>query len=341
MLLTELRHVEGDQRILVTEEEFGERLGELGLTDTGRAGEDERATGPLRVLQTGSRTADRLREGLDGVLLADDALVELVLHAQQTGGLLLRQLEDRDAGGRGQDFGDQLAVDLGDDVHVASLPLLLPLGLRRQQLLLLVAERRCLLEVLGVDGRLLVAADARDLLVELAEVRRRGHPADAHPGAGLVDQVDRLVRQEAVRDVAVGQRRGLDQRLVRDGHAVVGLVAVAQTLEDLDGVRQRRLRDLDGLEAALEGRVLLQVLAVLVERRRTDRLELASRQHGLEDACRVDRALGGARTHQGVELVDEQDDVAAGTDLLEDLLQALLEVTAVAEPATSAPRSRV
>lgn len=123
---------------------------------------------------------------------------------------------------------------------------------------------------------------------------------------------------------------------------MVGLVAVAQTLEDLDGVRQRRLRDLDGLEAALEGRVLLQVLAVLVERRRTDRLELAPRQHGLEDACRVDRALGGARTHQGVELVDEQDDVAAGADLLEDLLQALLEVTAVAEvEATSAPRSRV
>lgn len=118
MLLAELRHVEGDQRILVTEEEFGERLGELGLTDTGRTGEDERATGALRVLQTGSRTADRLRESLDGVLLADDALVELVLHAQQTGGLLLRQLEDRDAGGRGQDLGDQLAVDLGDDVHV-------------------------------------------------------------------------------------------------------------------------------------------------------------------------------------------------------------------------------
>ncbi len=33
---------------------------------------------------------------------------------------------------------------------------------------------------------------------------------------------------------------------------------------------------------------------------------------------------------EGVDLVDEQDDVAAGADLLEDLLQPLLEVTAVA-----------
>ena len=35
---------------------------------------------------------------------------------------------------------------------------------------------------------------------------------------------------------------------------------------------------------------------------------------------------------QGVQLVDEQDDVAAGADLLEHLLQALLEVAAVAGP---------
>src|SRR5690606_24297722 len=129
-----------------------------------------------------------------------------------------------------------------------------------------------------------------DLLVELAQVRRRGHPADAHPGTGLVDQVDRLVWQEAVRDVPVGQGGGLDQRLVGDGDAVVRLVPVAQALEDLDRVRQRRLRDLDGLEAALQGRVLLQVLAVLVQRGRTDGLQLTAGQHRLQDGGRVDGA---------------------------------------------------
>ena len=87
--------------------------------------------------------------------------------------------------------------------------------------------------------------------------------------------------------------------------------------------------DLDRLEAALQRRVLLQVLAVLVEGGGPDGLQLAAGQHGLEDGGRVDRALGCARTDQRVDLVDEQDDVAAGTDLLEDLLQALFEVTAV------------
>ena len=59
-------------------------------------------------------------------------------------------------------------------------------------------------------------------------------------------------------------------------------------------------------------------------------LQLAAGQHRLEDAGGVDRALGGTGTDERVQLVDEQDDVAAGLDLLEDLLQPLLEVTAVA-----------
>ncbi len=181
------------------------------------------------------------RQRLDGLVLADDPLVELVLHLEQPGGLLLGQLHDRDAGRHGEHLGDQLLVDLGDDVHVAGPPLLLALGLGQDQLLLLVAQARGGLEVLPVDRALLAAAHVGDLLVELAQVRRRGHPADAQPGAGLVDQVDRLVGQEPVGDVAVGQRRRGHQRLVGDRHPVVRLVAVAQALEHLDRVRDRRL----------------------------------------------------------------------------------------------------
>ncbi len=93
---------------------------------------------------------------------------------------------------------------------------------------------------------------------------------------------------------------------------------------------KRRLGDLDRLEAPLECGVLLEVLAVLVERRRTDGLQLAAGQHRLQDRRRVDGTLGRTGTDQRVQLVDEQDDVAAGADLLEHLLQPLFEVTAVA-----------
>ncbi len=326
----ELAHVDLDERVVLAEQEVRQRLGELGLTDTGRAGEDERARRALGVLQAGPGAADRLGDRLDGLLLADDPLVQLVLHAEQTGGLLLGELEDGDAGPVRQYLGDLLVVDLGDLVEVARLPLLLALALLAEQLLLRIAQVRGALEVLRVDRRLLVATDVGDLLVELAQVRRRGHAADAHAGAGLVDQVDRLVGQEPVGDVAVGQCGRLHQRRIGDRDAVVGLVAVAQTLEDLDGVTDARLADLDRLEAPLQCRVLLDVLAVLVERGGTDGLQLATGQLRLQDAGRVDRALGGTCADERVQLVDEQDDVAAGGDLLEHLLEALLEVTAVA-----------
>ena len=92
---------------------------------------------------------------------------------------------------------------------------------------------------------------------------------------------------------------------------------------------RRRLLDHDRLEAALEGRVALDVLAVLVERRRADALQLAAGQRRLEDVRGVDRALGGARAHERVELVDEQDGVVRVPELLDDLLEALLELAAV------------
>ncbi len=89
------------------------------------------------------------------------------------------------------------------------------------------------------------------------------------------------------------------------------------------------LLHLDRLEPPFEGRVLLEVLAVLVDGGGADGLQLATGEHGLEDRGRVDGSLGGTGTHQRVELVDEQHDVPAGADLLQDLLEALFEVTAV------------
>ncbi len=163
-------------------------------------------------------------------------------------------------------------------------------------------------------------------------VRGQVAALESHPAAGLVDEVDRLVGEVAVGDVAVGQVGGVDQCLVGVPDPVVVLVAGPEPVEDLDRVRHRRLGDLDGLEAPLQGRVLLEVLAVLLERGGAHGLQLAPGQHRLEDAGGVDGALGGAGADQGVDLVDEEDDVAPGADLLEHLLEALLEVSAVPGP---------
>ena len=178
--------------------------------------------------------------------------------------------------------------------------------------------------------RLRLDFELHDPALDLVELRR--HRVDFHAQArrGFVDQVDGLVGQEAVRDVPLRQHRRRHQRGVLQPHAVVDLVALAQPAQDADGVFDRRLIDQHGLEPALERGVLLDVLAVLVQRRGADGVQLAAGQHRLEHVGRVDGPLGRARPDDGVELVDEQHDLAVGVrDFLQHRLQALLELAAV------------
>ena len=78
------------------------------------------------------------------------------------------------------------------------------------------------------------------------------------------------------------------------------------------------------LEAALQGGVLLDVLAVLVEGGGADHAQLAPGQHRLEHVGGVHAPLGGPGADDGVQLVDEGDHLAlGGLDLVEGGLEAL------------------
>jgi hypothetical protein len=238
VLLHVLRHVDADHRVLVAEQELGERARQLRLADADGPRNTNEPVGRFGVLEARAGPADRLRDDLDGGLLADDALVELVLHPHELLRLGLGELEHRDAGPHGDDVGDLLLADgrallaLG----LAGLPLLLELALLVRQAPLLVAQVRGLLELLVLDGRLLEATGLLDLGLELAVDGGRRHRLDALARRGLVDEVDGLVGQLAVGDVAIGELRRGREGLVGDLDLVVLLVAVAQALEDLHGL---------------------------------------------------------------------------------------------------------
>src|SRR5690349_18158126 len=123
------------------------------------------------------------------------------------------------------DLGGELTGLLGQVLlrRVPGGPLLLPCGLSGQQLLLPVAQRDGPLEVLGIDGRLLLGAGCLDLLIQVTGVKsdpgpRLGHlQASLHSRPGLfsrapVQQLDDLLADP----VLVGAQ--LDQHL--RGHAV-------------------------------------------------------------------------------------------------------------------------
>ena len=329
VLLHELGHVEADERILAAEEELGERLGELGLAHARGAEEDERATGATRVLEGRAGAADGLGDLRDCLLLPDDPLVKRVLAAQELGRLGLGEVGDGHAGHGGDHVGDVLLVDDDDVLVELGAPVRLELVALGRQVLLLVAEVRRLLVLLRRGGRGLLVLHADELGVDLGDLGREAHAVHARARAGLVEDVDGLVGQEAVLHVAAGEGdRGLDG-LVGVLDMVVLLVALLQALDDLDGVLGRGLADVDRLEAALEGGVLLDVLAVLLGRGGADDLDLAAGERRLEDRGGIDGALGGTSADDGVDLVDEEDVLVGLLELVDDLLHAVLELAAV------------
>ena len=147
----------------------------------------------------------------------------------------------------------------------------------------------------------------------------------------LVDHVDRLVGEFAVVDVASRQLDRGFNCFAGVFELVVVLEIGFQPLKDLDRVRHRRLVDVDLLEAAHQRAVLLEVLPIFLVGGRADTAQRARRQRRLQQVRRVHRAAGRrARADHGVDLVDEHDRAGIGFELLDHLLEAFLEVAAVA-----------
>ena len=78
-----LAHIEPDHGVLVVEHKLGERFCSLGLADTRRSQEHERAHGPMFFLQPYARSADRVGDSGDRLILANDAKTESFFHLQK------------------------------------------------------------------------------------------------------------------------------------------------------------------------------------------------------------------------------------------------------------------
>jgi hypothetical protein len=142
-----------------------------------------------------ARARAGLRDDLDRIVLADQAGMDVVLHAEQAGRLLLDEAGDRHARPGADDLGDVLLVDLGHGGAELVAPLHLFLDVLVLELLLLVAEGGSRLVVLVGDRLFFLDLEITDLFLHRLQIRRCGGELHAHPGRGLVHQVDGLVRQ--------------------------------------------------------------------------------------------------------------------------------------------------
>ena len=131
-------------------------------------------------------------------------------------------------------------------------------------------------------------------------------------------------------DVARREVDGRHDGLVLDAHAVVVFVAFFEAAQNRDGIFARRFVDRHLLEAAFERLVLLEILLVFVQGRGAHGAQLAARKGRFQNVGRIHRTRRFAGTHQGVDFVDEEQDVAlARHDLLHHGFQPLLELALI------------
>ena len=110
---------------------------------------------------------------------------------------------------------------------------------------------------------------------------------------------------------------------------MVALIARGKAVQNLHGLLRGRLLHLHPAKTALQGGIFLDVGAEFLVGGGTDHLYLAPGQHGLEDAGCVDGTFCRTGTHNGVELVHEQDGRAIPHQFFQKVLEPFLKVAAV------------
>ena len=149
-------------------------------------------------------------------------------------------------------------------------------------------------------------------------------------GSCLVHQVDGLIRQEPFGNVTVTQFYRSDDGFVLDTHLMVVLVTFLQTTENGNGTQGVRLVDHDGLETTLQRFILFEVFLVLVEGSGTDASQFSTGQCRFQDVGGIHGTFSFSGTYQGMDFIDEQDDVSIRLgDFVDDGFQSLFEFTFV------------
>src|ERR1019366_5660952 len=199
----------------------------------------------------------------------------------------------------------------------------------RLQFVLQVAQAFVRGRVLLFAERLALDFQVRGAAVQVVDFDGHGADLQAQRGARFVDQVERLIGQEAVGNIAVREHGGRENGRVLNAHSVVDLEFLLEAAQNGDGVVHGRLAHHHGTETARQGGVLFDVLAVLVEGRGPDAAQFSASQRRLEEVGGVDRAFRRAGPDEGVQFVDKADDFAVGIDdFLDHRLETVFELAA-------------
>ena len=153
--------------------------------------------------------------------------------------------------------------------------------------------------------------------------------ADVHAGSCLIKNIDGLIGQMSVAHIPHTQIHACLNGLGRVNNAMVFLVFFTDIVQNLHAFLRRSRFNHHHLETAFQRSVLFNVLTVFIEGGSPYALNFAPCQSGLEHVAGIQRTTGTASTHNGMNLIDEQNYVVSFLQLHHQSFHALFKLTAV------------
>ena len=247
---------------------------------------------------------------------------------QQTLTFVLGKTCHRDASPVGHNSGNILFGYI--PVLFVALAALIALGLQLFLIVLFsIPQLGSLLKVLCRNGGFLVRSKSVELLFKAREFFGRFFFLHLYTAGSLVHQIDGFVRQESVVDISGREFHCSLQSFISNVQTVVLLILFPQALQNLQCSLLVGLTYGNRLETTLQRGILFDVLAVFIQSCCTDDLDLAAAESRLQNIGGVYGALSGACADNGVQLVDEKDDVTVLFSLLHYLLDTVFKFAAV------------
>ncbi len=187
-----------------------------------------------------------------------------------------------------------------------------------------------------VVGSALIVVDNGGLLLKLLnllqlvlQVFKLHNPMifKIHPGTGFIDNINSLVGQEAIMDIAGGHFDSGFKNLVGEAYLMEVLIVLPHALENLYTFFHSGFINHDGLEPSLQRRILFDMLTVVLQSGGADDLHIPAGQSGLQNIGGVHgSAFGLSGTHNIVHLVNNQYDIMLGLGLVNNSLHTGLKL---------------
>ena len=203
ILLHVLGHIDPDQILVGSEHDLRQSLGELGLSDTGGAQEEERADRTVGILQADTAPAYGAGDRIHSVLLSDHPLVKFILQTQKSGALPLCKAGYRHLCPDGDHGGDILGSDRKHFARLSARVPVMEVFQFSDHCVLLFAQRARLVQVSFHKSPGQPGVQVADLFLHGDRlVSAAVSCVQPHSSTGFIDDIDRLVGEIPVIDVA-------------------------------------------------------------------------------------------------------------------------------------------